>query len=114
MFGWLFGGGGDVKTLDPGVLRNMLREKDSPYVLVDVREDKEWAGGRIAGAIHAPLSRFDEAAAKLPKDRPIIFYCASGMRSKTALRRAKAMGLNAEGHLGGGISRWARNFPVVR
>jgi len=112
MFGWLFGGG-DVKTYNPGELRDLLREKT--HVLVDVREDNEWAGGRIGGAVHAPLSRFDQAVAKLPKDKPIVFYCASGMRSKTALRRAKNLGLNAEGHLGGGISHWARyDYPIVR
>ncbi len=113
MFGWLFGAGGNVKTFNPGELRDLLRE--NTHVLVDVREDNEWAGGRIPGAIHAPLSRFDQAAAKLPKDKPIIFYCASGMRSKNALRRAEKMGLNAEGHLGGGISHWARyDYPIVR
>ncbi len=115
MFGWLFGGGGDFKTLNPGELRDLLREKNSPYVLVDVREDNEWAGGRIPGAIHAPLSRFDQAAAKIPGDKQIIFYCHSGMRSKSALRRAKQLGLNAEGHLGGGISHWRRfDYPITR
>jgi rhodanese-related sulfurtransferase len=114
MFGWLFGGG-DIKTFNPGELRDRLQAEDSPCVLVDVREDNEWRGGRIPGAVHAPLSRFDQAAANLPKDKPVIFYCASGMRSKTALRRAKNMGLNAEGHLGGGISHWARfDYPIVR
>jgi rhodanese-related sulfurtransferase len=115
MFGWLFGAGGDVKTYNPGELRDLMREKNSPYVVVDVREDNEWAGGRIPGAIHAPLSRFDKAAARLPKDKQIIFYCASGMRSKSALRRAKQMGLNADGHLGGGIMHWSRfDYPIVR
>ncbi|PPQ39830.1 Rhodanese-related sulfurtransferase [Rhodoblastus acidophilus] len=115
MFGWLFGGGGDVKTFNPGELRDLLREKDSACLLVDVREDREWAGGRIPGAVHAPLSRFEQAAAGLPKDKPLVFYCASGMRSKTALRRARDMGLIVEGHLGGGLMNWARyDYPVVR
>ncbi len=93
----------------------MMREKDSPYVLVDVREDNEWANGRIPGALHAPLSRFAQAAAKIPKDKQVIFYCATGMRSKSALRLAKAHGLVADSHLGGGLSEWRRyDMPIHR
>ena len=115
MFKWLFGAGGEIKTLSPGELQDRLRDQERPSVLVDVRESNEWAGGRIPGAVHAPLSRFEEAAANLPKDKAMIFYCASGMRSKTALRRAKDMGFDAEAHLGGGLSNWARHdFPVQR
>ena len=114
MFGW-FGSGDKLKTLTPGEVRDLLREKDGPYVLVDVREDNEWANGRIPGAIHAPLSRFAECAKRIPKDKQVIFYCASGMRSKTALRRAKEHGLLAEAHLGGGISAWRHHdMPIAR
>ena len=114
MFGW-FGSGDKFKTLTPGEVRDMLREKTSAYVLVDVREDNEWANGRIPGAIHAPLSRFAEAAKRIPKDKQVIFYCASGMRSKSALRRAKEHGLLADAHLGGGISAWrSHDMPITR
>ena len=115
MFGWLFGAGGDFKTLEPGELRDILREKNSARVLVDVREDNEWAGGHIPGAIHVPLSRFDQVSTSIPAEKTAIFYCHSGLRSKSALRRAKKLGLNAEGHLGGGISNWRRfDYPIAR
>ena len=53
--------------------------------------------------------------ARLPKDKQFIFYCASGMRSKSALRRAKAMGLMPDGHLGGGLMHWSRfEYPIAR
>jgi rhodanese-related sulfurtransferase len=61
------------------------------------------------------MSRFEKAAASIPGDKTVIFYCQSGMRSKNALRRAKKMGLNAEGHLGGGLSNWRRcDYPIAR
>jgi len=45
----------------------------------------------------------------------VIFYCASGMRSKSALRRAKEHGLLADAHLGGGISAWrSHDMPITR
>ncbi len=114
MFGW-FGSGDKFKTLSPGEVRDLLREKNGPYVLVDVREDNEWANGRIPGALHVPLSRFAKEAGKIPAGKQIIFYCASGMRSKSALKHAKTLGLLADSHLGGGISEWRRHdMPVHR
>lgn len=114
MFGW-FGSGDKFKTLSPGEVRDMLRQKDSPYVLVDVREDSEWANGRIPGAIHVPLSRFAQSAGKIPGGKQVIFYCATGMRSRSALRLAKAHGLTADSHLGGGLSEWRRHdMPIHR
>lgn len=86
----------------------------APACFVDVREDNEWANGHIPDAVHAPLSRFAEAAAKLPKDKAAIFYCQGGVRSKRALNIAKGCGLKPEGHLGGGITaRRSFGFPVA-
>ncbi|WP_294538245.1 rhodanese-like domain-containing protein [uncultured Rhodoblastus sp.] len=114
MFG-LFGSRDKIKTFTPAELRDFLRENEGACVLVDVREDHEWAGGHIPGAVHAPLSRFAEAADKLPKDKSLIFYCQGGVRSKRALDTAKEWGRNAEGHLGGGISAWrSLDLPVTR
>jgi rhodanese-related sulfurtransferase len=114
MFGW-FKSGDAIRTFTPGELSDVLRENDGALVLADVREANEWAGGHIPGAVHVPLSRFAAAVAKLPKDRKIIFYCQSGMRSKNAMHQAMTMGLPAEGHLGGGMSEWRRHdMPVAR
>ncbi len=62
-------------------------------VLVDVREQKEWDEGHIAGAVFVPLSELKKPdasdalialLAKLPKDRPLYTHCRSGVRSLTA------------------------------
>jgi rhodanese-related sulfurtransferase len=114
MFG-LFGSKPAIKTYMPTELSEHLRAKKGACLLVDVREDQEWAGGHIRGAVHAPLSRFAEAAEKLPKDLPLIFYCQGGVRSKRAFDAAKAKCLQADGHLGGGLSAWrAAGLPVER
>jgi rhodanese-related sulfurtransferase len=115
MFGWFGFGGGNIKSLSAGELRDLMREKDGALVVIDVREDKEWAGGRIPGAIHAPLSRFAAAMATIPTGKKVVFYCQSGMRSRSAISAAKKMGYEPHGHLGGGISDWRRHdFPIVR
>lgn len=75
--------------------------------LVDVREDAEWEGGRIPGALHAPLSRFADVVGSLPDDRPVVFYCLVGGRSARAVSFCQASGLPHDTHLGGGIQAWA-------
>lgn len=75
-------------------LFKMIKEIDRPEMeelvkggaqLVDVRESDEVAGGMIPGAVHMPLSSFDEFKTQLSSEKPIVFYCRSGRRSlKTA------------------------------
>jgi rhodanese-related sulfurtransferase len=55
----------------------------SKIVIVDVREDDEFAAGHIPGAVSLPLSRFQEA--NFPDDCDIVFYCRSGYRSQIAI-----------------------------
>jgi len=113
MFG-LFGSKEKIKTFTPIELRDFLQAQNGATLLVDVREDNEWAGGHIPGAIQAPLSRFDEAIAQLPPGKPLVFYCQGGVRSKRAFDQAKARGLPAEGHLGGGIAAWrGARLPIA-
>jgi 3-mercaptopyruvate sulfurtransferase SseA len=45
-------------------------------IIVDVREEMAYKGSHIKGAKSIPLSRFEERAGELPKDKLIITYCA--------------------------------------
>ncbi|NRA44334.1 MAG: rhodanese-like domain-containing protein [Oligoflexales bacterium] len=55
-------------------------------LLVDVREREELEveGGTIKGGEHWPLSTFGIRKNAMPKNKPTIFYCRSGMRSMQA------------------------------
>jgi hypothetical protein len=57
-------------------LKGMLDAKD--YVLVDVRAGKDWSSSelKIKGAVREDPKEFDSWAAKYPKDKKIILYCA--------------------------------------
>ena len=61
--------------------------KDGKAVLVDVREQKEWDAGHIAGALLMPKSKLDvekEAAAlmqKLDKAKIVYTHCKAGRRA---------------------------------
>lgn len=75
-------------------------------VLVDVREDDEFAEERIPGAINVPLSRFD--VRKLPAEdgRRLVLTCAVGRRSAQAAGILLAAGHESATHLRGGMLAW--------
>lgn len=53
-------------------------------VVVDVRSRQEYAGGHVKGSKNIPLDVLQQKLKELPKNKPIITCCASGMRSGTA------------------------------
>lgn len=69
---------------------------DSAVVRLDVRTDKEFAEGHIAGAVCIDVLQenlfAERAAALLPKDKTIALYCRSGRRSKKAAGILAGMG----------------------
>ncbi len=81
-------------------------------LLLDVREDDEWAAGHAPGATHTVLGRLDPAA--IPRDRPIIAVCRSGKRSGSAAQVLSGAGHDVR-NLAGGMQAWAgAGLPVVR
>jgi phage shock protein E len=72
----------------------MINQK---MTIIDVRTPGEFMGGNVAGSINIPLqeiqNRTDEIKAL---QQPIIFCCASGMRSGQATAYFKSIGLDCE------------------
>lgn len=65
---------------------------DSGAQLVDVRSPAEFASGALPGAINLPVQSLGGSLAQLSKDRPVVVYCASGMRSARAASVLKKAG----------------------
>jgi Rhodanese-related sulfurtransferase len=102
-----------MNTLDVAEVARLAEAGE--IVLVDVREDHEWQAARIPGAVHAPLSRFAEAVREIPEGRPVVFYCLVGGRSAQAVDFARALGLDHDTHMGGGIKAWhEQGLPIER
>lgn len=72
-------------------------------LLVDVRNESEYAGGHIPGSWNLPLSRIlKEAEVELPnKDVPIFVYCQSGARSARSAKLLELLGYEQVTDLGG-------------
>ncbi len=88
-----------------------LREKGA--VLIDVREDDEWAAGHAPDAIHVPLARVGETAARFAAQE-VLTVCRSGGRSAKAAETLARAGIKTH-NVAGGMTSWAAaGLPVVR
>jgi phage shock protein E len=70
--------------------------------VVDVRTPEEYRGGHYEGARNIPLPELPNRLAELgDKTKPIVVYCASGMRSANAAKILKAAGFTDVTNAGG-------------
>jgi rhodanese-related sulfurtransferase len=80
--------------------------------LIDVREPREFEGGRIAGARLLPLGELAAQAETIDRDRQIVFYCRSGARSAMATQAFRGAGFDAH-NMAGGLLEWdAAGLPL--
>jgi molybdopterin/thiamine biosynthesis adenylyltransferase/rhodanese-related sulfurtransferase len=102
-----------IEEVDPSAVREQLQEG---ALVIDVRQDEEWATGHIPGARHVPKSHLEsrvEGAAP-DKAQPVILYCASGQRSAWAARTLiEDLGYEHVSSMTGGFTLWKdRGYDV--
>src|SRR5262245_35904707 len=86
---------------------------DKAPLLVDVRAPGERKQKRIENSVSMPLNHLGERLEGLPKDRPLIVYCAGGYRSSIAASILQRQGFNQVSEIAGGITAWeAANLPI--
>ena len=87
------------------------------HMLIDVREDHEWAAGHAAGARHLSkgiMERDIEALVPAKSDR-LVLYCGGGYRSALAADALQKMGYTQVISLDGGWRAWNEaGLPVTR
>ncbi|HEY1925572.1 MAG TPA: rhodanese-like domain-containing protein [Candidatus Acidoferrum sp.] len=84
-----------------------------PPLAVDVRAPREREQKYIAGSVAAPLNHLMESFEKIPKDRPLLVYCAGGYRSSIAASLLLRAGFKQVSEIAGGIVGWeTANLPV--
>jgi rhodanese-related sulfurtransferase len=85
------------------------------WVLVDVREDLEWAQSRIPGAVHLSKGVIErDVEERFPdKAEPLVLQCGGGFRSVLAAENLQKMGYTNVVSLDGGIRGWKeRGLPL--
>jgi phage shock protein E len=75
------------------VASSIVKQKlESGATIVDVRTPDEFRDGAYPGAKNIPLSELGRRLGEIPKDKPVVLYCASGARSSSAARTMKQAG----------------------
>lgn len=98
-------------ALTPDSVEERLRHGHA--LLIDIREEDEFARRHIPGAVSRPLSRFEAVALPEMAGTDVIFTCRSGMRTAANADRLAGPVGGAAYVLDGGLDAWARaGLPV--
>ncbi|WP_369132623.1 rhodanese-like domain-containing protein [Modestobacter sp. I12A-02662] len=74
-------------------------------VVLDVREDEEWAAGHIDGATHIPMGQVPSRLDEIPEADPLYVMCRGGGRSARVAAWLNQNGYDAV-NVGGGMGAW--------
>ena len=82
-----------IRQIDIEVYKKM-REAGEPHILVDTREESEWAAGHVAGAVFLSKGIIErDVETKVPdKNATLVLYCGGGFRSALAADNLRKMG----------------------
>ena len=101
-----------IARITAPALAEQLAESVGLFVL-DVRAEKEWQAGHIAGSHNIPLTHLRERLAEVPSDRPVVVHCEGGYRSAIATSLLTEAGRKNVSDLVGGIKAWAASrLPI--
>ena len=105
-------GGPSVNTLEA---TQMINRQDA--LVLDVREQAEFAQSHILNARGLPLSQIEARFGDIEKfkDKPVIVYCANGNRSNSAAAALRKLGFSKVFNLSGGFPAWQQaGLPVQK
>lgn len=92
-------------------------DRGDKFLLVDVREESEYAKDHLPGAIHLGKGVIErDIEARVPDlNTEMILYCGGGFRSALAADNLQKMGYTNVISMDGGIRGWRdKHFPVVK
>ena len=92
-------------------------DRGEQFLLVDVREESEYAKDHLPGAIHLGKGIIErDIEERVPElATPVVLYCGGGYRSALAADNLQKMGYTNVLSMDGGIRGWRdKNLPVTR
>lgn len=97
-------------------IHSRMQRKDN-FVLVDVREDSEFANDHLPSAIHIGKGVIErDIETKVPDtNAEIVLYCGGGFRSALAADNLQKMGYKNVISMDGGIREWReKGYPLTK
>lgn len=95
----------------------VLVEEDASVLLIDTREESEFAAGHAAGALHLSKGIIErDIEHRVPEnERKLVLYCGGGYRSALAADNLQRMGYRQVWSLAGGWRAWLEaGMPVEK
>jgi rhodanese-related sulfurtransferase len=92
-------------------------ERGEKFLLVDVREDNEWANGHLPGAVHMGRGIIErDIETKVPETAAkMILYCGGGFRSALVADNLQKMGYTNVESMDGGWRGWTEaGLPTAK
>jgi rhodanese-related sulfurtransferase len=87
------------------------------FVLVDVREESEFAKDHLPGAIHLGKGTIErDIETRVPDlNTPMVLYCGGGFRSALSADNLQKMGYTNVVSMDGGVRGWReKHYPMTR
>ena len=105
----------DVQTIELIDTDDLARRMEGEELLVlDVRDDDEFADQHIPGSVHIPYAHLPERLDELPRDAAIAAICSAGKRSGLAASILQREGFERVLHVAdGGVGSWRRSGHPV-
>ncbi len=104
-----------VPNLTPAEAVTLINRSNA--LVLDVREDAEFAAGHIANATHIPLAQMATRINEIKKyqNKPILVNCQQGGRSAQVCKLLREAEFTQVHNLQGGLSAWtAAKLPVIK
>jgi len=105
-----------IRETDVHEVKRRLDAKEI-FLLVDTREESEWARGHLPGAVHLSKGVIErDIEERIPeKDATIVLYCGGGFRSALAAENLQKMGYRNVISMDGGWRGWVEaGYPTTR
>ena len=100
---------GRIRETTPEQVQALIEEAGGDWLLIDVREQDEYRGGHLPGAIGCGrgILEYHIADIEPDPDKEIVLYCRGGMRSALAANSLRQMGYRNVSSMIGGFRRWS-------
>lgn len=111
----LRGGASGATDVSPAEAVLLINRENA--LVLDVREEGEFAAGHIPDAKNIPLAKLTERANELRKyqQKPLLVNCQGGVRSANACGQLKKAGFTRIYNLRGGLTAWNEaKLPVAK
>lgn len=87
--------------------------RDNAPLILDVRNEREWANGHLPNSKNVPLNHLADRIAEIPANQPLVVHCESGYRSSIACSILNRLGRASQDMIGGFKAWAASNLPII-